>query len=94
MENKKMRLVKGLEIRQISPKSFVLEDTGTGFLSQKMIVFNSTAAYLWISIGEKEFTQNDIAELLVKKYSISNETGAKDSESIIRAWMQASLIEC
>ena len=89
-----MRFVKGLEIRQISPKSYILEDTGAGILSQKMIVFNSTAAYLWTSIGEKEFTPNEIAELLIKKYSVSQETGMKDSESIIRAWMQASLIEC
>ena len=89
-----MKLVKGLVLRQISPKSFVLEDTDTAILSHKMITFNSTAAYLWYSIGDKDFTKDDVAELLVKKYYISIDAALEDSDSIIRAWLQAAIVEC
>ena len=90
----KMKLVKGLVLRQISPKSFVLENTDTDVLGHKMITFNSTAAFLWNSIGDKDFTKDDIAELLVKKYSISLDSALEDSDSIIRAWLQAAIVEC
>lgn len=89
-----MKLIQGLELRQITPKSFVLEDSGAGILSNKMITFNSTAAYLWNSIGNKDFSLQDVVELLVNKYTIPREIAEEDSKTIIRAWTQASIVEC
>ena len=58
-----MKLVKGLVHRQISPKSFVLEGTGTAILSHKMITFDSKAVYPWNSIREYDLIQDDIVLL-------------------------------
>lgn len=89
-----MKIIQGLELRQITPESFVLEDSGTGILSNKMITFNSTAAYLWNSIGNRDFSLEDIIELLVNEYSIPKEIAEEDSKTILRAWTQASIVEC
>lgn len=89
-----MRIKEGLELRQIGSKSFILEDVGAGVLSQKMITFNTTAAYLWTSLKEKEFSAKDVSELLKTRYSISDTTATEDANSIIRAWVHSSLIEC
>ncbi|MBQ8337089.1 MAG: PqqD family protein [Bacteroidaceae bacterium] len=88
-----MKKKDGLILRQVKPTLFVLEDFGSGALSQKMITFNSTAAYLWDSLKDEEFTTNDIVNLLIKKYSISADMAKEDSDSIISAWQNASIIE-
>lgn len=88
-----MKKKDGLILRQVKPALFVLEDLGSGVLSQKMITFNSTAAYLWDSLKDEEFTTNDIVNLLMKKYSISADMAKEDSNSIITAWQNASIIE-
>ncbi len=88
-----MKIKKGLELRQINSKSYVLESVETGVTLQKMISFNSTAAFLWTSIKGKDFTAEDIALLLQDKYSISKETALADSNDIIQAWIKADIIE-
>ena len=90
-----MRVKHGLELRQLGPKSFILEMTSEykGETS-KMITFNSTAAFLWESVKDKDFSSKDLCNLLQNKFSISQETGMEDSESIINAWKQASIVDC
>lgn len=53
-----MRVKHGLELRQLGPKSFILEMTSEykGETS-KMITFNSTAAFLWESVKDKDFSR-------------------------------------
>ena len=89
-----MKTKKGLELRQLSSKSFILEATTEYKESfNKMITFNSTAAFLWDSIKDKDFSKNDLCKLLQDKFSLSEETAMEDSESIVNAWKQASLID-
>lgn len=88
-----MKIKPGLELRPLGPKSFVLEATSDykGTYS-KMITFNATAAFLWESLKGKDFSHKDLSILLQDKFSISEETAIEDSESIINAWKQASII--
>ena len=90
-----MKIKKGLELRQLSSKSFILEAT-TEYKGSftKMITFNSTAAFLWESVKDKDFSKDDLCNLLQDKFSLSVEIAIEDSESIINAWKQASLIDC
>ncbi len=90
-----MRIKQGLELRQLGPKSFILEATSEyKEPMSKMITFNSTAAFLWESVKDKDFSTKDLCNLLRDKFSISVETAMEDSESIINAWKQASVIDC
>lgn len=89
-----MKTKKGLELRQLSSKSFILEATIEYKESfNKMVTFNSTAAFLWDSIKDKDFSKDDLSRLLQDKFSLSEETAMEDSESIVNAWKQASLID-
>lgn len=90
-----MRIKRGLVLRQIGSKLFILETTSEYKEElSKMITFNSTAAFLWESIKNKDFCIKDLSDLLRKKFSIPEETAMEDAESIVNAWMQALLIDC
>jgi hypothetical protein len=88
-----MRTKKGLELRQINSKSYILESVESGLSLQKMITFNTTAAFLWKSIKDSNFEQEDLASLLQEKYSISTDMAMEDSKFIIQEWIRANIIE-
>ena len=59
----------------------------------KMITLNDSAAYLWESVEGKEFTVKDLADLLLQKYEVDEQTALADSEKIAQAWKEAGIIE-
>lgn len=58
----------------------------------KMIVLNESAAYLWEETSGKEFTEEDLAELLVAKYGIDKERALADARNIAQAWVDAGIV--
>lgn len=59
----------------------------------KLITLNPSAAYLWKSVEGKDFTINDIADLLQGKYDIDAATAQADAKDIVDKWMANGLVE-
>ena len=59
----------------------------------KLISLNSTAAFLWNKVADKEFTAEDMAQYLVEEYQIEMELALKDSEALCQAWINAGVAE-
>lgn len=87
-----MKKKDGFVLRHVNSNLFILENYKNE-ATRDMITFNSTAAFLWESLEEKEFTQDDVKNLLIKNYSVSTEIAQEDSDAIIREWFNASLVE-
>ena len=87
-----MKKKDGFVLRHVNSNLFILENYKNE-ATRDMITFNSTAAFLWESLEEKEFTQDDVKNLLIKNYSVSTEIAQEDSDAIIREWFNASVVE-
>lgn len=59
----------------------------------RMISLNSSAAYLWESVEGRDFSVQDLADLLVERYGIEMETAVTDSEALVVKWREAGLLE-
>lgn len=59
----------------------------------RMISLNSSAAYLWESVEGKDFSIQDLADLLVERYGIEMDTAMADSEALVAKWKEAGLLE-
>ena len=59
----------------------------------KLISLNSTAAFLWNKVADKEFTAEEMAQHLVEEYQIDMELALKDSEALCQAWINAGVAE-
>jgi len=60
----------------------------------KLISLNSTAAFLWKKLADKdEFTAEDMAQLLVEEYEIEMELALTDSKNLCQAWIDAGVAE-
>lgn len=59
----------------------------------KLITLNSSAAFLWKQVEDKEFDVNMLADLLVAEYGIDREIAEKDSKAIAAQWVETGLVE-
>ena len=88
-----MKIKKGFVLRQLLGEYVV---TGEGLERvnfNKIISLNATAAYLWEQVQEKDFTVEDLANLLTEKYEVSPQTALNDSRTLADSWKEAGLID-
>lgn len=88
-----MKIKEGFRMRKLGREHIVVAE-GSGLVNfNKMISFNDTAAYLWEALSGKEFTVEDIKQLLLEKYEVDEEVAGSDAANLARSWAEAGLIE-
>lgn len=88
-----MKLEKGLSLRKIAGEFIIVRPNLNSHDLTNVYTLNSTSAYLWEEIQGKEFSENDLVELLTIKYEIDKERAKKDVTKLISLFRAAKLIE-
>lgn len=88
-----MRIKKGFKMRPLGHEFIVVAEDARLVNFNKMVALNSTAAYLWDSLKDKDFTVDDMRRLLLDKYDVSEEIAAEDSEKVANCLKEAGIIE-
>lgn len=88
-----MKIKKGFILRVMCGENIVTAEGIEHINFNKLISLNSTAAFLWNKVVGKEFTIEEMAQLLVEEYGIDMELALKDSEALSNAWIEAGVIE-
>ena len=82
-----MKLKKGFELRSICGEKVVTASGIENINFNKMLSFNSSAAFLWERFYGSEFCVGDMADALVSEYGIDRERALADSELLAgRIW--------
>ncbi len=88
-----MRIIKGFILRKVAGQSIVVGE-GIGQIDfNKLVSLNSTAAWLWQQVADKEFTEQTLAQLLVAHYGIDMAEAQRDAHDLAALWLKAGLIE-
>lgn len=88
-----MKTVEGFRLRPLGAEFIV---TGEGIRQvnfNKMISLNESAAYLWREVEGKEFSVQDLADLLIARYEIDMDRALADSAAICDKWIEAGIVE-
>lgn len=88
-----MKIIEGFKLRKFGKENIVIGESAKLVNFNKMIVLNSTAAFLWENICGKEFSTEDITALLVNNYEVDLDTATRDAATIVSDWRDAGLIE-
>ena len=54
---------------------------------------NETAAYLWEQLYGKEFSVDNMADLLTEQYDIDRESALADCHELAKQWEEAGITE-
>ena len=86
-----MKIKEGFVLRQMCGENIVSGEGLEHINFNKLISLNSTAAYLWQELVGKEFSIEEMADLLINRYGIEKELALKDSEALAQAWTEAGI---
>lgn len=88
-----MRIRKGFVLRKICGE-WVIEGEGLEQIDfNKLVILNTSAAYLWEQVEEKDFSVEQLADLLIKRYGIARELAVRDAASLCEQWVKVELVE-
>lgn len=88
-----MKIKKGFVLREICGENIVAGEGLEHINFNKIISLNSTAAFLWKELVDKEFTAEEMAKLLIDRYGIDKELALTDSARLCAAWIEAGVAE-
>ena len=88
-----MKIKDGFVLREMCGEHIVAAEGLQNINFNKLISLNSTAAFLWKGLIGKDFTTEQMAQLLVDEYGIDMELALTDSASLIKAWLDAGIAE-
>ena len=88
-----MKTKKGFVLREMCGENIVAGEGLENISFNKLISLNSTAAFLWKKVADKEFTPEEMAEYLVEEYGIDMELALNDAKALAQAWIDAGIVE-
>lgn len=88
-----MKIKDGFVLREMCGENIVAAEGLEHINFNKLISLNESAAYLWQELSGKEFSIEEMAELLIARYGIDKELALKDSSNLFEAWVKAGIAE-
>ncbi len=83
----------GFELRNICGENIVIGHGVENINFTKVISMNESAADIWNVIVDKEFTLDDMVQVLLDNYEVDEETARRDSEKLLQDWCEAGFVE-
>lgn len=88
-----MKIKKGFELRKVCDENIIISHGVENINFTKVITLNDSAATLWNKVMDKDFTEEELVNILLDEYEVDKETAAKDIKALVASWKEAELIE-
>lgn len=88
-----MRIKKGFTLRHIGDEHIVVAQGESNVDFNKLISLNSSSAYLFENLVDRDFSVADAADLLVRKYEVDNDIASADCRELFAKWHKAGFLE-
>lgn len=88
-----MKIKEGFVLRQMCGEYIVAGEGLQHINFNKLLSLNESAAYLWQELVGKEFTQEEMAELLIARYGIDKQLAMTDSGKLMNSWLEIGVAE-
>lgn len=88
-----MKARPGFNLRVVCGENIIVAEGEENIDFSNIISMNESSAYLWQNIQGKEFTHEDLVDLLTQEYEVDEATALKDVKALTELWLQAGIIE-
>ena len=93
-----MKTKQGFILRNVCGENIIVAEGETNIDFSNIISMNESSALLWNAIQDKDFTVDDLAELLMDNYQIDDDTplpreqALADAETVVGQWRTAGIL--
>ena len=88
-----MKINSNYKIREVVGETIVVNQGKSAVDMTRIISLNASAKLLYETLAGKEFTLEDVAQILIDTYGISNEVALKDAQVWVDALQKCGIIE-
>lgn len=88
-----MKAKTGFNLRNVCGEQVIVAEGRENIDFSNIISMNETSAYLWNVIQGKDFTVDDLVELLTQEYDVDEQTARKDAQALAKQWLEAGICE-
>ena len=90
-----MKAKKGFYLREVCGQHIIVAQGKENIDFSNIISMNESSAWLWQQIlaNDMDFVAKDLAALLMEEYEVDAQTALADSETLIKQWHEAGIIE-
>ncbi|MBR6169088.1 MAG: PqqD family protein [Bacteroidaceae bacterium] len=87
-----MKINEGFELRTVCDDNVIVAYGRKNIDFSKVISLNESAAFMWNAVIDKDFTCQELADLLCKEYEIDKQTALEDANQIVAKWKELGLV--
>lgn len=87
-----MQLKKNLRLRKVGSKYMIVDNSTEQVNMVDVYTMNETAAMLWQRFVEREFTPEEMVEVLCQEYEVTPEQALADVEALLGEWNSLGLM--
>lgn len=88
-----MKKIDGSVVRWLGKEAMIVGESAELINFDKIVSLNSSAAYIWESLPDADFSVETITGLLTKRYYVDEQTARDDAEELVKTWLKAGVIE-
>lgn len=88
-----MRQNPNLKLRKLGKHYMIVSTSDNNVNMANVFSLNETAANLWLYIGGREFSVEELVSWLCEEYDVKEEVAYKDIEDILGAWKNYGLVQ-
>ena len=88
-----MKIKKGFTLRVIGTDQVLVPEGIEVINFNKLVSINSSAKYLWENLQNRDFSIDDMANLLTSKYNVAEDTALTDAKRLMGDWKRIGLLE-
>lgn len=81
-----MRLKENLRLRKVGSKYMIVDAATEQVNMVDVYTMNETAAWLWQTFAEREFTSEEMTEALCLEYDVTREQATADVWALMEEW--------
>lgn len=87
-----MKINEGFELRKVCDENVIVAYGRKNIDFSKVVSLNESAAFLWNAVVDKEFTCQDLADILCKEYEVDAQTALQDVAQMVASWKELGLV--
>jgi hypothetical protein len=87
-----MKIKEGFEIRNVCGENIIIAHGKENIDFTKVITLNESAVLLWNKAVGKDFTEEDLVNVLLDEYDVEVTRAAEDVKNLVTLWVEAGLV--
>lgn len=87
-----MKIKEGFEIRNVCGENIIIAHGKENIDFTKVITLNESAVLLWNKAVGKDFTEEDLVNVLLDEYDVEVPRAAEDVKNLVTLWVEAGLV--